>query len=355
MSASGFPGKRVEAQRAGIRITACMDAVDSNNPPAARRPPPADRILMRQLTIGLLALFGIIAAYSRLDLLYSHKFFDITGRAQWIWLRHQLSREIPIAFFATRNFDLPPNRLFTRIKVFGDPEYTLYFNGAEIGGRRVGEESALDVYDVSSLARTRGNRMVIAARSPNGVGGVIAAVDVTQEYQNIVPTGSEWNIARRWRDDLLLRDPPASLMAPAMLIGRPPLGRWNFLSRRPGLFTPPARRVVAPTSAFSFKTAIPQIDVKGGVAVVVSRSIGATAYDFGPISGRARLTINYDNGVSRAVRVRFANDRSELLTVEGPVEPFVFAAGERTITDPQQRQFRYVMVYGGQATVSVVQ
>jgi hypothetical protein len=338
-----------------------MDEANHSNgrvgllPPATRHPPPADRVLIRRLTIGLLGIFAFAAAYSQLDLLYSHKFFDVTGRAQWIWPQHQLSREIPVAFFATRNFDLPPNRLFTRIKVFGDPEYTLYFNGTQIGGRRVGEESALDVYDVSQLARTHGNRMVISARSPNGVGGIIASVDVTQEYQNLVPTGSEWSIVRRWRDDLLVRDPPPSWFSRPMLIGRPPVGRWNFLSRRPGVLTPPGQRIVAPRASFSFKTAIPEIDVKGGVAVVVSRPIGATAYDFGPISGRARLTINYDNGVSRAVKVRLANDRSELTTVEGPVEPFVFAAGERTIVDPQERQFRYVMVYGSQVSVSVVQ
>ncbi len=310
---------------------------------------------MRRATLALLALFGLVVAYSRLDLLYSHKFFDITGRAQWIWPRHQLSREIPVAFFATRNFDLPPNRQLTRIKIAGDPEYTLYLNGVEIGGRRMGEESALDVYDVSTLARTRSNRMVIAARSPNGVGGIIASVDVSREYQNVVPTGSEWNIIRRWRDDLLLRDPPPSWISSPILLGRPPVGRWNFLSRRPGVFTPRPRRIIAPRAAFSFKTALPDIDVKGGVAVVVSRPMHATAYDFGPISGRARLTISYDNGVSRAVQVRFANDVSELQTIEGPVEPFVFAAGERTITDPQERQFRYVMVYGSQATVAVVQ
>jgi len=59
--------------------------------------------------------------------------------------------------------------------------------------------------------------------------------------------------------------------------------------------------------------------------------------------------------VARAINVRFANDRSELIAVEGPVERFVFAPGEKTITDPEQRSFRYVMVYGGQATASVVQ
>src|SRR5690348_11454597 len=96
MSASGFPGKRVEAHRAGIRITADMDASDDNNrrvagsgwrvgPPATRQMLPADRELARRLTIAMLALFAVVAAYSKLDLLYSHKFFDNTGRAQWIW------------------------------------------------------------------------------------------------------------------------------------------------------------------------------------------------------------------------------------------------------------------------------
>src|SRR5205823_14294032 len=91
--ASGFPGKRVEAHRAGIRITADMD-VDHNNervagsgwrvgPPATRHPPPADLVLARKLTIALLALLAVAAAFSRLDRLYSDKFLDVTGRAEW--------------------------------------------------------------------------------------------------------------------------------------------------------------------------------------------------------------------------------------------------------------------------------
>ena len=316
---------------------------------------PAERTLVRRFTIALLALFALVAAYSKLDLLYSHKFFDNTGRAQWIWPQHQLSRGVPLAFFATRNFDLPPNRQFTHIKVSGDPEYTLYFNGVQVGGRRVGEESALDVYDVSKLARNHGNRIVIAARSPNGVGAVIASVDVTRDYKNMVPTGSEWAIVRRWREDLLVRDAPYSWLTSPMLIGRPPVGRWNFLTPRSGVFAPPVQRVVAPRGAFRFKTAIPLIEDRSGVVVVVPHPISATAYDFGPIRGRAQLTINYDNGVSREINVRFANDASELRSIEGPIEPFVFAAGERTVTDTKERQFRYVMVYGSQASVAVVQ
>ena len=311
---------------------------------------------MRRLAIAVLAIFAFVAAYDRLYLLYGHKFFDVTGRAQWIWARHQISRGIPVAFFATHNFDLPPNRQFARIKIAGDPEYTLYFNGSQVGGRRMGEETRLDVYDVSKLARDRGNRVVIAARSANGVGGIIASIDVTEEYKNVEPTGSAWNIVRGWRDDLLLRDPPASSMTSPMLIGRPPIGRWNFLSSRVGEFTAPAVHVIAPKAAFGFKTAIPEVRDISGVPVVVPQPIAAIAYDFGGgVRGRVQFTTTYDNRVARAIQVRFANDRSELIAVEGPVERFVFAAGEKMITDPEQRSFRYVMVYGGQATASVVQ
>ena len=49
-----------------------------------------------------------------------------------------MSANEPVAFFAAREFTLPPNRVYTRLKVLGDPEYTLYVNGREIAGRLVG-------------------------------------------------------------------------------------------------------------------------------------------------------------------------------------------------------------------------
>ena len=317
---------------------------------------PSDHSLTRRLAIAAIAIFAFVAAFDRLYLLYAHKFFDITGRAQWIWAQHQISRNIPVAFFATHNFDLPPNRQFARIKVAVDPEYTLYFNGTQVGGRRMAETAALDVYDVSKLARDRGNRLVIAARSANGVGGVIASIDVTDDYKNVEPTGNAWRIVRAWRDDLLVRDPPSAWMTTPTLIGRPPIGRWNFLASRTGDPAKPAGQVVPPKTEFRFKTAIPEVRDISGVPVVVPQPIAAVAYDFGGgVRGRVQFTTTYDNRVARAIRVRFANDRSELIAVEGPVERFVFAAGEKTIVDPEERAFRYVMVYGGQATAAVVQ
>ena len=151
---------------------------------------------MGRLAIATLGLFLFIAAFHRLNLLYSHKFFDVTGRAQWIWPQLRVAANVPVAFFATRDFDLPKNRYFTRIKIAGDPQYTLYFNGREVGGRRTADDMALDVYDVSTLARDGRNRIVVAVRSANGVGGLLASVDITPEYQNMVPSGSDAAVSR---------------------------------------------------------------------------------------------------------------------------------------------------------------
>src|SRR5438105_2845877 len=108
--ASGLPGKRVDAQRAGITITAFMDVTDSNRHTADRGPRTAisagDRVLIRRLSIAIAALFVFTAAFTRLDLLYSHKFFDVTGHAQWIWAQTRISSGVPVAFFASRDFEL---------------------------------------------------------------------------------------------------------------------------------------------------------------------------------------------------------------------------------------------------------
>jgi hypothetical protein len=325
--------------------------------PHSLLPTPNDRILIRRLLVLAASIVIAVAAYSRLDLLYSHKFFDNTGRAQWIWPVHRMAAGDPVAFFATYDFDLPPNRAFTRIKMLGDPEYTLYFNGAAIGGRRVGDgNQALDTYDVSNLAHDHGNRMVVAVRSANGVGGLIAAVDLTREFANFVVTGSDWHIVQQWHDDLLVRDPPATEIGRPQLLGRPPARRWNYLAQKDAPFFAATKQVIGARQRFDFETALPEIAVIGGTAVMVSRKTAATAYDFGaPISGRVRLTIRKVENGPRNVTVRFAYERAQLFTVDEPVEQFVFAAGERTLLDEEVRTFRYITVYGGAATVDVLQ
>lgn len=300
---------------------------------------------MRRLSFGLAFLVLLVFAFSRLELLYGDKFFDVsnTGNGEWIWMPLRMAGGTPAAFYATRDFDLPSSRQFTHVKILGDPEYTLYFNGREIGGRRVGEESALDLYDVSTLARDRGNRLVVALRSANGVGALIVSVDLTQEFRNYVVTDRTWHIVSEWRSDILERD-RAPFILP-LLLGRPPARRWNYLSRRDATPFAPRKDTLAPQESFSFKTRLADIQVKDGVPVTVAIPVAATAYDFGVgATGRLQLTAP-PSATSRVVRVRFTTERNELFDVEGGVETFTFAPGETTVVDPQTRIFRYAEVY----------
>ena len=314
----------------------------------------ADRTLMRRLSIVLAAVFIFTFAYTRLDLMYSHKFLDVTGGAEWIWAQHPLSRGIPIAFFITRDFDLPHDRYFTKIKIAADPEYTLWFNGQILASRGGENGDMLDVFDVSKLARDGRNRIVIAARSANGVGGVIAAVDTRPDF-HFLETDGAWHIVRRWSDDLPLRDPAQTIEAP-LLLGRPPARRWNYLSQRDGEFMKPATRVVLPQQAIRINAALQTINVIGGVAVAGSEPMPGIAYDFtSNVDGRVQLTSAPRSGGSRLVRIRLGYHLTDLTPAEGNIESFVFAPGESAVTDTDIHNFRYVLVYGGEASARAVQ
>ncbi len=414
-----------------------MDSADSNKQEGAataeanyfrlilQRHPIAqdDLVLLKRLTIVIVVGALLLAAFHHLNLVYSHKFFDVTGRAEWIWapadvspgvatvkkarraaaeprrgplaaigrrfaslggdlkeiaalvpvhgghfdsaLARQTLRDLfirddrpmspradPLAFFATRNFDLPANRYYTHIKVVADPEYTLYFNGHEIGGRQAGEESRLDVYDVSALARTGRNRIVVAVRSTNSVGGLIASVDLSPEVANYVVTDSSWLIAPSLTSDLLQRDPVG--VEKPVVIGEPPIGRWNYLEPQELPLATPPTQIAAAKSSFSFLTALPEIRDASGITIVSQRRERATAFDFGEIDGRLRLTRLHNVHLPAVVNVRFANAPQELRPIEGPIRPFVFAPGEATVSDPEVRRFRFASVYGRPARVEVL-
>jgi hypothetical protein len=320
----------------------------------------ADRDLMRRLTIVLAMIFAFTAAFTHLDRIYSRKFFDITGNAQWIWAQHRMSDNVPLAFFAARDFTLPANRFYTRLKVLGDPEYTLFLNGREIAGRRLDghrgetEERVLDTYDISELAKTGHNRIVIAVRAPQGAGGLIASIDIAPETANWVVTDGHWKIYRQWDPRILVTDVPEAVAQPPAIIGSPPVGRWNYLQAAERPLVPQPTQVIPPVDSFEQMAFIPMIRMTGGVAVAGSEEARATAFDFGFTKGRVRLIDERDRPVSQTVNVRFAFDRAELRLAEWNLRPLVFAPGEHTLTTPEIHDFRYVMVFGRGVRAEVV-
>jgi len=181
-------------------------------------------------------------------------------------------------------------------------------------------------------------------------------VDVAAEVENYVVTDERWKVFRTWSPEIVERDPSPAAAESPMLLGEPPMGRWNYLSQSPGSPAPVAHAVVRPVEAFRLIGHVPIVEIRSGIAVAGAQRKRATAFDFGRIiDGRVRLTLTYDSAVPHEVGVRFANTREELPTIEGDVTPFVFAGHERTVIDPETRHFRYVMVYGGQAVAEVVE
>jgi hypothetical protein len=275
---------------------------------------------------------------------YSQKFYDRTAPAQLLWARHPMSANEPVAFFAAREVDLPANRVYVRLKLLGDPEYTLYVNGREIAGRLVGEDRALDYYDLSAVMQTGRNRIVVAVRAPKGGGAFLAALDLAPETENWVVSDAQWKIYRRW-DPLILQYDVAGQWERPTIVGAPPAGRWNFLEIVKHEPEAPATQFVAAKQSFEFIGLLPTIRTQAGISVAGSERARARAFDFGPTRGRIRVSHDRPRGFSRLVQVRFANDRSELGLLELNPRAIVLAPGETEVTTPEEHLFRYAVAF----------
>jgi len=303
----------------------------------------------RQVCIVLV----VFAAWASTFQFFERKFGQSTGTAEWIWEKHKLSSEIPVVFFATKEFEVPADRQFVKIKAAGDPEFVLYFNGVEIGGNTEQVRPRLEVYDVTALSRIgRGNRLVAAVRSGNGVGGLLISVDFSPTRQNAVVTDRSWKLLDEWNDALLSNDVEGLKSAAIVSLGRPPFGRWNYLMARERPLAAAASRVMQPVTSSSFQAPLREIRVINGVAVASTVRVPAVIFDFGSVKGRGRIEI--DAAHETLVRVRYANDRAEL-EAGGDLHPFVFAKGEKVVTDPRVREFRFMAVYMRAARASVLE
>ncbi|MDQ3281448.1 MAG: hypothetical protein M3Q69_08550 [Acidobacteriota bacterium] len=315
-----------------------MNAADSINA--------TDRKLLQRLGILAAALFVFTAAFATLQRTYAQKFYDTTGHAKWIWAQHRMSDNLPVAFFAARDFDIPEKRVFAHLKILGDPEYTVFLNGSEVASRNVGEDRTLDFYDASALVKTGRNRIVIAVRSPQGIGGLIASIDIAPEVANWVVTDGSWKIYRTWSPEILVRDTPRVVSQSPAVIGEPPIGRWNYLALAPQELSAPFTQIQQPRESFEQIGYVPTIRTKSGVAVAGKEKERAKVFDFGPSGGHIRLTVPPKRLASDAILLRFASTPEELALAEWHLRRVVVAPGESVVVTPESYVFRYVMVFG---------
>jgi hypothetical protein len=300
------------------------------------------------------ALFVVTALASFFSGFYRAQFHRATGEARWIWPEAKLSSGAPLAFFAVKEFDVPLNPPFVRIKIACDPEYTLYFNGQVVGRALEGSAVTLDVYDVTPLARQgKRNRIVVAARSANGVGGLIAAVDYAPIRENDVVTDSGWKLVAEWRDELPDHDLQLPVL-PVRVLGGPPYGRWNDLTLAVREREILSERRIGPVESRGVSLAVSRIRVVGGVAVASREQEPATAWDFGEFEGRSLLRDTSGNASStRIVRLRYEQNFGDF-GLDGPIREIALAPGETSYLDPQLARARWVAVFGSAATPSIV-
>jgi hypothetical protein len=312
------------------------------------------RRLLRRWAAGAAILLAGAALLASVARFYEAKFSRSTGRALWLWSDHRVADGVPDqpeAFFLARDFDLPAAAPFVHIRVAADPEYTLWYNGMEIGGRTANGEE-IDRFDVTALARPGPNRIVLAIRSPSGIGGVLATVDLGPMRQNWLGTDERWRLYREWSDALLRPGPVSLPHQPPRALGRPPFGRWNYPREREGEPYGSERVLRYPVSAAAYESWLPKIEVKSGVAVAGRVPAAAVAFDFGQvIVGRPALRVS--PGAKRAIPIRFASRPAEL-EGEGAIESLVVGRGETEVTSPQKSAFRYLIVYGEGVEAGVV-
>ncbi|MBW3563974.1 MAG: hypothetical protein KY459_04555 [Acidobacteria bacterium] len=306
--------------------------------------------LRKWLGFGALALAAFVS-FTSLRGFYERKIHTLTGNAQWIWMDRPIIDQEPVTFFATKNFRVPAKARGAVIRIGADPWYTLYLNERQIGAGGWAGRQAIDQWNVSDIIRREDvNRIVVACRSAEGVGGLIVSIDFGPMMGAMVVSDTDWRIFRRRTEDLLVRDPDEGERPIAL--GPPPVGKWNYPSLAVRQVEPTVTYTRTAVSAMAVEGALPDIEVIAGVAVAGSRHVPGTLFDFGrEVVGRPRLIL--EPGPARAVPVRMALERSELDEVVAPV--MISTADEETVVDlPEIRAFRFLMVYAEGIDAAVV-
>jgi hypothetical protein len=299
------------------------------------------------LVLVVTALVAFITAF------YSKKFHLETGPARWIWIDHPLDEKHPIAFFAVRDVDVPPDPPFVRLRVACDADWTLYLNGREIaGGTRAASTPLLEL-DLTEVARKgEENRLAVALRSATGVGGFLASIDYAPLRENDVVTDRSWRICRVWSEGVL--NGSVTCDEQPRELGAPPFGRWNYpvpaigrLNRAKGV------EVVEPRSVEDTEIRRREIRILSGVAIESSSEVPARLFDFGPVEARGRIDLNHPGDEVGVVEVRYAGELDETRQL-GDTVAFVFAPGESSVAEPVARKFRYMAVAHPEAAAAAM-
>jgi hypothetical protein len=135
-----------------------------------------------------------------------------TGRAKWIWITGGLAAPRPVRFRATRSVLIEERITYARAKVFVDPGYRLFLDGALVGAGQMRPGDPMDVYDLSTRFPQGEHEFVIEAGSESGLGGILFGLDISGHGRNAIVSDASWRIAGRL----------------PFVWGEPPIYPWRF-------------------------------------------------------------------------------------------------------------------------------
>ncbi len=296
----------------------------------------------------------------------------VTGGAQWIWVEHERRAPQPLGFYLARDFSLPaPLPASARLLVQGDPEYVLYLNGQRVGAGGWLPGDRVDVYDVSSLLRPGGNRLIAELRSGDGGGGFLASLVDGADGRALVVSDTRWRAFRRYRLGLVRGWLPVAPLlaaggarafavsaagagAAALAWGRPPIGRWGRITpgwRRP-LF---AELTGGRPRPYAAATTLFQPPAVSGVAADGSMLL----FDWGrEVTGYLELEPGYEPGLDpdlvppppdrQRTALVWTGDQppQPIGTGQEPSAELVLMPSAHVWLDARLRRFRYALVVG---------
>jgi hypothetical protein len=139
--------------------------------------------------------------------------------ARWIWISLGPERQ-PLHFSAAREFTLDSVPPSVTARVFVDRRFDLWVNESRVGsgGERPGDSPA--TFAVTHLLKRGRNVVALVAESPDGVGGILFALD-SDGGPLLVSDGA-------WRVDPTGRSVTATGGALAAVLGGPPLYPWGL-------------------------------------------------------------------------------------------------------------------------------
>lgn len=152
-----------------------------------------------------------------------------TGDARWIWIdRGEANEEGGVDFFAVRDVELAGYPARARIACQADEEYFLYLNGTLVGSGRHRDGRPLDAYEVGYLLEPGSNRIALELRSGRGEGGLLFDLRLEGDESRRLGSDADWRIVRGYSDEMLLPGEPLPDSEEPLVLGRPPVGRWDL-------------------------------------------------------------------------------------------------------------------------------